>query len=123
MESQALAGIDVVIIVTYMVGVLILGTYFGKYVKDGNDLFLAGRALPFWAIGMSIVVTDIGAMDFVAVAGGTYNHGIAQATGSEGSFDGSTVTNYRPGSMESIGGLSSLRFRYNSARHELFLAA
>lgn len=79
MEAQALAGIDVAIIVTYMVGVLVLGTYFGKYVKDGGDFFLAGRALPFWAIGMSIVVTDIGAMDFVAVAGGTYTHGIAQA--------------------------------------------
>lgn len=79
MEAQALAGIDVAIIVVYMIGVLVLGTYFGRYVHDGGDFFLAGRALPFWAIGMSIVVSDIGAMDFVAVAGGTYNAGIAQA--------------------------------------------
>ena len=79
MEAQALAGIDVAIIVVYMAGVLVLGTYFGRYVHDGGDFFLAGRALPFWAIGMSIVVSDIGAMDFVAVAGGTYNAGIAQA--------------------------------------------
>lgn len=77
--AEGLAGIDVVIILIYMVGVLALGVYFSRFVKDGSDFFVAGRALPFWAIGMSIVVSDIGAMDFVAVAGGTYNDGIAVA--------------------------------------------
>jgi SSS family solute:Na+ symporter len=74
-----LASIDVVIILTYMVGVFILGTYFAKYVGSADDFFLAGRALPFWAIGMSIVVSDIGAVDFVAVAGEVYNTGVAVA--------------------------------------------
>lgn len=77
--AEGLAGIDVVIILIYMVGVLALGVYFSRFVKDGSDFFVAGKALPFWAIGMSIVVSDIGAMDFVAVAGGTYNDGIAVA--------------------------------------------
>lgn len=77
--AQGLAAIDTAIILIYMVGVLALGTFFARYVKDGSDFFVAGRALPFWAIGMSIVVSDIGAMDFVAVAGGTYTNGIAVA--------------------------------------------
>lgn len=74
-----LAFIDWTILAVYMVGTLVLGTFFGKYVKDAGDFFVASKALPFWAIGMSVVVSDIGAMDFIAVAGETYNSGIAVA--------------------------------------------
>lgn len=74
-----LAAIDVVIIVMYMAGVLVMGTYFGRHVKNAGDFFLAGKALPFWAIGMSVVVTDIGATDFIALAGAGYTYGIAAA--------------------------------------------
>lgn len=77
--GERLAGIDITIVVMYMVGVFFLGSFFGKYVKDAGDFFVAGKALPFWAIGMSIVVSDIGATDFVAVAGSAYNNGIAAA--------------------------------------------
>jgi len=77
--TESLAGIDIAIVVIYMVGVFALGTFFGKYVKSAGDFFVASRALPFWAIGMSIVVSDIGAMDFVAVAGSAYTDGIAVA--------------------------------------------
>jgi Na+/proline symporter len=77
--TSNLAGIDIAIVILYMVGVFALGTFFGKYVKNAGDFFVASRALPFWAIGMSIVVSDIGAMDFVAVAGGAYTDGIAVA--------------------------------------------
>lgn len=74
-----LATIDLVIIAVYMLGVLVLGTFFARFVHSSGDLFLAGRALPFWAVGMSIVVSDIGATDMMAGAGGTYQFGIAQA--------------------------------------------
>lgn len=58
-HMDQLAVIDYVIIGVYMAGVLFIGSYFGKYVSTTGDLFLAGRSLPFWAIGMSIVVSDI----------------------------------------------------------------
>lgn len=74
-----LTGIDVVIVVLYMAGVFILGSFFARYVKNAGDFFVAGRALPFWAIGMSIVVSDIGATDFIATAGAGYTYGIAAA--------------------------------------------
>lgn len=76
---NSLATIDYVIIVVYMAGVLFIGSYFGKFVSSTGDLFLAGRSLPFWAIGMSIVVSDIGALDLIGGAGGAYDRGIAQA--------------------------------------------
>ncbi len=79
MGQQSLAWIDFAIIIIYMIGVGAVGIFFGKYVKDGTDFFVASRSLPFWAIGMSVVATDIGATDFIGVAGETYNSGIALA--------------------------------------------
>jgi len=76
--TSNLASIDYVIIGTYMVGTLVIGSYFAKYISSTGDLLLAGRALPFWAIGMSIVVSDIGAIDLTTGAGAAYERGIAQ---------------------------------------------
>ena len=78
-NGTGLAGIDTAIVLFYLAGVLVIGTWFGRYVKNAGDFFIAGKTLPFWAVGMSIVVSDIGATDFIAVAGGTYRYGIAQA--------------------------------------------
>jgi solute:Na+ symporter, SSS family len=71
-----LNGIDYIIVLVYFVGILWMGFYFKNYVHSSSDYFLAGRALPFWAIGMSIVVTDIGAVDFIGLTGQAYRHGI-----------------------------------------------
>jgi SSS family solute:Na+ symporter len=74
-----LAGLDLAIVLLYLAGTLVVGTAFGRWVHGAGDFFLAGKSLPFWAVGMSIVVSDIGATDFIAVAGGTYRYGLAQA--------------------------------------------
>jgi len=77
-----LSGIDYFVVVMYMIGIMVLGFYFKRFVRSSEDYFLGGRMMPFWAIGMSIVATDIGAQDFVAVSGQAYRLGI-----SVGNFD------------------------------------
>ncbi len=77
-----LSGIDYFVVLSYLVGIMFLGIYFKKFVHSSSEFFLAGRTLPFWAIGMSIVVSDIGALDFVGVSGQAYRFGI-----SVGNFD------------------------------------
>ena len=72
-----LHGIDYFIVIAYMIGIMLLGYYFKKFVSTSKDYFLGGKTLPFWAIGMSIVVSDIGAIDFVGVSGQGYRFGIA----------------------------------------------
>jgi len=74
-----LSGIDYFIVIAYLAGIMLLGLYFRKFVHSSQDFFLAGKMLPFWAIGMSIVATDIGALDFVGLAGNAYEYGIAVA--------------------------------------------
>ena len=76
---MALSGIDFTVVLIYLVGILIIGFYFKKFVHSSEDYFLGGKMLPFWAIGMSLVVTDIGAVDFVGAAGQAYRYGIVVA--------------------------------------------
>ena len=73
---MALGSIDYFIIIFYLFGTVLFGMYIGRKMKSGNDYFLAGRSLPWWAIGMSLVVTDIGAVDMVGIAGAAYLYGI-----------------------------------------------
>ncbi len=49
-----LSWIDIVIIVLYLGGVLALGLYISKKAsKDLNSYFLAGKRIPWWALGVS----------------------------------------------------------------------
>ena len=74
-----LLGIDYFIVLFYLVGILLLGFVFKKSVNSSSDYFLAGKLLPFWAIAMSIVVSDIGAVDMVGLTGQAYRFGIVAA--------------------------------------------
>lgn len=77
--TARLSTIDYAVILGYLVATLALGAYIGRRMKTGADFFLAGRRLPWWAIGMSLVATDIGATDIIGVGGAAYSHGMAVA--------------------------------------------
>ncbi len=76
---MTIGGIDLFIVIAYLVAIPIFGFYFKRYVKTEEDYFLAGRMLPWWVISMSIIGTNIGAYDYMGAAGGAYRFGIAQA--------------------------------------------
>jgi solute:Na+ symporter, SSS family len=77
--AGALGGIDYCVIIAYLLGTLALGFAIGRRLKTGRDFFLAGRSLPWWAVGMSLVATDIGGTDIIGVGGAAYTHGLAVA--------------------------------------------
>lgn len=70
---------DYVVIAIYMAITIFIGVKIGYSVKTGKDYFLGGRQLPWWAIGMSLVATDIGGTDIIGVGGAAYKHGMAVA--------------------------------------------
>ena len=72
-----LHGIDYCIVVAYLLGIMLLGLYFARFMRSADDFFVSARTLPFWAVGMSVVATDISAMDFVGVSGQSYRFGVA----------------------------------------------
>ncbi len=72
-----LALLDYAILAVYLAGTVILGLMIGRKVTTGSDFFLAGRNLPWWAIGFSLVASDIGGTDIIGVGGAAYAHGLA----------------------------------------------
>ncbi|HJN12530.1 MAG TPA: sodium/solute symporter [Pirellulaceae bacterium] len=70
---------DYLIIALYLLGTITIGVTIGIRMKTGTDFFLGGRRLPWWAIGMSLVATDIGGTDIIGVGGAAYSHGLAVA--------------------------------------------
>jgi SSS family solute:Na+ symporter len=71
--------VDIGIVILFLIGILLFGTFFRRYVDSSHDYFLASRMLPWWAIGMSIVVADIGATEYIGMSGGAYRFGLTQA--------------------------------------------
>ena len=76
---EQLATIDITVIVLYLAGIMLFGFMLRTRIHTDTDFFLGGRNLPWWAIGMSMVVTDIGALELVGLAGAAYLYGIAVA--------------------------------------------
>ncbi|MEZ6138362.1 MAG: sodium/solute symporter [Pirellulaceae bacterium] len=70
---------DYIVIGLYLVGTIAMGFVIGMKMKTGSDYFLGGRQLPWWAIGMSLVATDIGGTDIIGVGGAAFSHGLAVA--------------------------------------------
>lgn len=71
--------LDLTIVVVYMLAMLAVGLWLSRGVKGSLDYFLAGRNMPFWAIAMSLVVSDIGALEMIGGTANAYTYGIAQA--------------------------------------------
>ena len=78
------ASIDIAIIVVYGVIIIFIGLFVSRTKKgkkkDAGDYFLAGRGLSWWAIGASIIASNISAEQFVGMSGSGYAIGLAVAT-------------------------------------------
>lgn len=77
-------ALDFVVLVVYLVGTTMLGIWLGRDQKDAKDYFVAGKAIPWWAILFSVVATETSALTFISIPGLAYmtNLGFLQlATG------------------------------------------
>ena len=73
-------SLDIAIIFAYLSAVFMLGWLAGRK-RTGNvtgDFFLAGRSLPWWLVGTSMVATTLAADTPLAVAGMTITGGVAK---------------------------------------------
>lgn len=71
-----LTYVDYLVVIAYLAATMSIGLWVGSYIRSGSDFFLAGRSLPWWAIGMSLVATDIGGTDLVGVGGDAFRYGL-----------------------------------------------
>lgn len=79
-----ISPIDLTIFIVYCALILFVGLFVSRSKKgekkDANDYFLAGRGLAWWAIGASIIASNISAEQFVGMSGSGYAIGLAMAT-------------------------------------------
>jgi solute:Na+ symporter, SSS family len=69
----AISPIDVTILIAYLVGVLLLGLWFGRKQHDVSEYLLGGRSIPWWGVLLSIVATETSTVTFLSVPGMTYD--------------------------------------------------
>ncbi|HEX8071338.1 MAG TPA: sodium:solute symporter [Pyrinomonadaceae bacterium] len=67
--------LDLAIIFGYLIGVVALGTWFGRKQETTRDYFLGDRTVPWWAIAASIVATETSTITFISVPGIAFARG------------------------------------------------
>jgi len=76
-----LGTLDLAVVVTYAVVLLVLAQWVSRekagHQKDSSDYFLAGRSLPWWAIGASLIAANISAEQIIGMSGSAWVMGIA----------------------------------------------
>lgn len=81
---MGLAPIDFAILAVYAVGLIAVATLVSRErpgrKKDTADYFLAGKSLPWWAIGASLIAANISAEQMIGMAGSGYAVGLAIAS-------------------------------------------
>jgi SSS family transporter len=79
-----LPALDVAIIGIYAVSIFALAQWVsrekGAHRKDAQDYFLAGRTLPWWAIGTSLIAANISAEQIIGMSGSGYVIGLGIAS-------------------------------------------
>ncbi|HEY6555143.1 MAG TPA: sodium:solute symporter [Vicinamibacteria bacterium] len=61
----------------YLVAIVGFGVYMGRGNRRVEDFFLAGRQMPWWAIGLSVMATQISAITFVGTTGQAFSKGMS----------------------------------------------
>lgn len=78
------ALIDYVVFGAYAALIIGVGLWVSRekegHVKDSEDYFLAGKSLPWWAIGASLIASNISAEQFIGMSGSGFRLGLAIAT-------------------------------------------
>ena len=76
-----LSAIDLAIVAIYAILLIAIANFVSRekagYEKDTSDYFLAGRNLPWWAIGASLIAANISAEQIIGMSGSAWVMGIA----------------------------------------------
>ncbi|MFC4874850.1 sodium/sugar symporter [Negadavirga shengliensis] len=77
-------ALDLTIFIGYCLLIILLGYIVSRekkgHIKDSNDYFLASKALPWWAVGASLIASNISAEQFIGMSGSGFALGLAIST-------------------------------------------
>ncbi len=77
-------SLDYIIFISYALLILGVGLWVSRdkkgHQKTAEDYFLAGKSLPWWAIGASLIAANISAEQFIGMSGSGFASGLAIAS-------------------------------------------
>jgi solute:Na+ symporter, SSS family len=81
---MGLSTLDIIIVAGYVVALIGLAWFLSRekkgHDKDAKDYFLASQALPWWAVGASLIASNISAEQIIGMSGSGYVVGLAIAS-------------------------------------------
>jgi solute:Na+ symporter, SSS family len=81
---MGLSTLDIIIFCSYCALILGIGLWVSRdkegHEKNAEDYFLAGKSLPWWAIGASLIAANISAEQFIGMSGSGFAIGLAIAS-------------------------------------------
>jgi SSS family solute:Na+ symporter len=79
-----LEPLDLIVFIGYCCLIIGMGLFVSRekkgHVKDSKDYFLASKALPWWAVGASLIASNISAEQFIGMSGSGFAMGLAIST-------------------------------------------
>src|SRR4029079_18851326 len=69
-------GLDWAVLATYLVAIVGVGSCARRGSRKRDDFFLAGRRMRWWAVGLSVMATQISAITFEGTTGQAYTDGM-----------------------------------------------
>ena len=79
-----MTGIDIFVFTTYCLLIIGIGLWVSRdkegHQKNAEDYFLAGKSLPWWAIGASLIAANISAEQIIGMSGSGFAVGLAIAS-------------------------------------------
>ena len=81
---MSFSAIDYIVFGAYCILIVCIGLWVSRekkgHKKNAEDYFLASKALPWWAIGASLIASNISAEQFIGMSGSGFRLGLAIAT-------------------------------------------
>jgi SSS family solute:Na+ symporter len=79
-----MTGLDIFVFTTYCLLIIGIGLWVSRdkegHQKNAEDYFLAGKSLPWWAIGASLIAANISAEQIIGMSGSGFAVGLAIAS-------------------------------------------
>ncbi len=76
-DAVALTTADWAVLAVYLASIVAFGLWMGRGNRRVDDFFLAGRQMRWWAVGLSIMATQVSAITFVGTTGQAYTKGMS----------------------------------------------
>lgn len=78
---KSLSWIDHTIVVVYLGGMLAFGVYLSRKRRSDEEYFLAGRRMPWLAVGISIVASMLSSLSYLSEPGEVWKSGVTHVAG------------------------------------------